>query len=158
MGWNHLSIPKLKWLHSWSVEMDKSFHCTLFWAYHYLSMLGLKLFHVSKMGPSEKTMPGYAFATLQWKFCHFEKILTIACIRCSHFDNCWCRWWWNFLSKWYNHFQLCSISFASHHNLTHRGTASKRYYKHTPLESLVYKLTGNHYMRPAVLMDIPWNL
>ena len=110
MGWNHLSILKLKRLHSWSLEMDKSFHCTLFWAYHYLSMLGLKLFHVSKIGPREKRMPGYAFATLQWKFCRFEKILTIACIRCSHFDNCWCRWWWKFYQN-----DIIIFSFAVSH-------------------------------------------
>ena len=35
----------------WSLGMDKLFHPTLYWAYNYLSMLGLKLTHVSKRGP-----------------------------------------------------------------------------------------------------------
>ena len=49
MGWNYLSIPKLQRLHRWSLGMDKviSTH-TLYWACNYLSMLGLKLIHVSK--------------------------------------------------------------------------------------------------------------
>ena len=31
--------------------MGKAFHPTLYWACDYLSMLGLKLIHVSKRGP-----------------------------------------------------------------------------------------------------------
>ena len=35
----------------WSLGMDQWFHPTLYWACNYLSMLGLKLIHVSKLGP-----------------------------------------------------------------------------------------------------------
>ena len=31
--------------------MDKEFHLTLYWAYDYLSMLGLKLNHINESGP-----------------------------------------------------------------------------------------------------------
>ena len=51
MGWNYLSIPKLQRLHRWSLEMDKQFHPTHYNGCNYLSMLGLKLNHVSKRGP-----------------------------------------------------------------------------------------------------------
>ena len=51
MGWNYLSIPKLQRLHRWSLGMDKWFHSTLYNGCNYLSMLGLKLNHVSKRGP-----------------------------------------------------------------------------------------------------------
>ena len=50
MGWNYLSIPKLQRLHRWSLGMDKYFHPTLYNGCNYLSMLGLKLNHVSKWG------------------------------------------------------------------------------------------------------------
>ena len=30
MGWNYLSIPKLQWLHRWSLRRDKWFHPTLY--------------------------------------------------------------------------------------------------------------------------------
>ena len=51
MEWNYLSIPKLQRLHRWSLGMDKQFHPTHYWVCDYLSMLGLKLNHVSKRGP-----------------------------------------------------------------------------------------------------------
>ena len=50
MGWNYLSIPKLQRCNRWSLGMDKKFHLTLYQACNYLSMLGLKLNHVSKRG------------------------------------------------------------------------------------------------------------
>ena len=50
MGRNYLSIPKLQRCNRWSLGMDKQFHPALFWACNYLSMLGLKLNHVSKRG------------------------------------------------------------------------------------------------------------
>ena len=50
MGWNYLSIPKLQRLHRWSLGMDKYFHPTHYNGCNYLSMLGLKLNHVSKRG------------------------------------------------------------------------------------------------------------
>ena len=50
MGWNYLSIPKLQRLHRWSLGMDKQFHPIHYNVCNYLSMLGLKLNHVSKRG------------------------------------------------------------------------------------------------------------
>ena len=51
VGWNCLSIPKLQWLHHWSLGMDTSFYPTLYNGWNYSSMLGLKLHHVSKRAP-----------------------------------------------------------------------------------------------------------
>ena len=51
MGWNYLSIPKLQRCNRWSLGMDTQFHLTLYWACDYLSILGLKLNHVSERGP-----------------------------------------------------------------------------------------------------------
>ena len=51
MGWNYLSIPKLQHCNRWGLGMDKLFHRTLYDGCNYLSMLGLKLIHVSKRGP-----------------------------------------------------------------------------------------------------------
>ena len=50
MGLNYLSIPKLQRCNRWSLGMDKLFQATLYQACNYLSMLGLKLNHVSKRG------------------------------------------------------------------------------------------------------------
>ena len=50
VGWNYLSIPKLQRCSYWILGIDKKFHLTLYWACDYLSMLGLKLNHVSKRG------------------------------------------------------------------------------------------------------------
>ena len=50
MGWNYFSIPKLQWLHRWSLGMDKWFHPTRHWVCNYLSILGLKLNHISERG------------------------------------------------------------------------------------------------------------
>ena len=66
MRWNYLSIPKLQRLHRWSLGMDKYFHPILYNGCDYISMLGLKLNHVSKRGHiwrqwrSDNSMP------LQW--------------------------------------------------------------------------------------------
>ena len=46
-----LLIPKLQRLCRWSLGMDKYFHPTHYWTCDYLSMLGLKLIHVSKGAP-----------------------------------------------------------------------------------------------------------
>ena len=54
MGWNYLSFPKLQRCNRWSLGMDKWFHPTLYQACDYLSMLGLKLNHVSKRGHREQ--------------------------------------------------------------------------------------------------------
>ena len=51
MGWNYLCILKLQLCNRRSLEKDTLYHPTLYWACLYLSMLGLKLIHVSKMDP-----------------------------------------------------------------------------------------------------------
>ena len=51
MGWNYFSIPKLQWFHHWTLGMDKYFHPIHYNGCNNLSMLGLKLIHVSKKGP-----------------------------------------------------------------------------------------------------------
>ena len=51
MGLNDLFIPKLQRLQHRSLGRDKYFHPTLYWVCDNLSMLGLKLNHVSKRGP-----------------------------------------------------------------------------------------------------------
>ena len=51
MEWNNLSIPKLQRCNRWSLGMHKWFPPTLYWVCDYLSMMGLKLIHVSKRGP-----------------------------------------------------------------------------------------------------------
>ena len=80
MGWNHLSIPKLQRLHRWSLGMDKQFHPTLYNGCNYLSMLGLKLNHVSKRGHRRRkchfvdsclALPGQS-----WGVCCIMKTMT----------------------------------------------------------------------------------
>ena len=52
MGWNYLSSPKLWRLRRQMYGEVIPFHILLvIWSYYHLSMLGLKLIHVSKMGP-----------------------------------------------------------------------------------------------------------
>ena len=63
MGWNYLSCPKLQRLHRWSLGMDKLFHPTLYWSCDYLSVLGLKLNHVSKRGPRCILRPHWWWST-----------------------------------------------------------------------------------------------
>ena len=53
MGWNYVSIPKLQRCNRWRLGMDKYFHLTFYQTCDYLSMLGLKLNHVSKRGPRQ---------------------------------------------------------------------------------------------------------
>ena len=48
MGWNYLCILKVQWCTRWSLETDKWFNLTLYQACGYLSMLWLKLNHVSR--------------------------------------------------------------------------------------------------------------
>ena len=50
MGWNYLSIPKLQRCNRWGLGIDKWFHLTLYRSCDYLSMLGLKVNHVSESG------------------------------------------------------------------------------------------------------------
>ena len=61
MEWNYLSIPKLQRCNRWSLEMDKWFQTTLHYGRNYLSMLGLKLNHVSKRG---RRLSSYCWSTV----------------------------------------------------------------------------------------------
>ena len=51
--WNYLFIPKLQRYHRWSLGMNNWFHPTCYCGHDHLSMLALKLNHVSKMGPCQ---------------------------------------------------------------------------------------------------------
>ena len=50
MRWNYYSTPKLKRLHRRSLGIEMLFHATLYNGRNDLSILVLKLIHVSKMG------------------------------------------------------------------------------------------------------------
>ena len=52
MRWIYLSIPNFNLCTRWSLGMDKLFHRTLYNGCDYISMLGLKLIHFCKRGPS----------------------------------------------------------------------------------------------------------
>ena len=49
--WDTIIHSQTSKVHRWSLEKDKWFHPTLYWACGYLSMLGLRLIHISKRGP-----------------------------------------------------------------------------------------------------------
>ena len=55
--WNYLSIPKLQLCKGWSLDMDTLRVC------YYLSMLGLKLIHVSKRSPRYLVMSLHRIST-----------------------------------------------------------------------------------------------
>ena len=73
MGWNYSLITKLQWCTHLSLEMDKYVHTTLFWAYDYLSMLGLKLICFSPLGPWD----AYSWYCIffRWRSCMEVKIM-----------------------------------------------------------------------------------
>ena len=76
--WNYLFIPKLQWLHHWSLVMDNQFHPTLYNGSNYLSMLGLKFINVSNRGSQfmhTKASPYHTFnSKLLSVFCkYFEE-------------------------------------------------------------------------------------
>ena len=50
VGWNYSSIPKLQRLYRRILGMKNQFHPTLYNGCDYISMLGLKLNHISKRG------------------------------------------------------------------------------------------------------------
>ena len=79
MEWNYLSIPKLQRLHRWSLGMDKWFHPILYNGCNYLSMLGLKLNHVSKRG--------YWCLMLQLNYKITQSQLNIAIYMISRLNN-----------------------------------------------------------------------
>ena len=51
VGWNYLSIRKLERCNYRSFGIENEFHLTQYHGDNYLSMLGLKLNHVSKGAP-----------------------------------------------------------------------------------------------------------
>ena len=74
MGWNYLSVPKHQQCNCWSL----GFHSTRCWVCDYLSMLGLKLNHVSKK--------------VSW---NQHCILLISCIQIQHNAAHLCsKSWW----------------------------------------------------------------
>ena len=60
MQWIYLSIIKLQRYSRWSLDMDKKFHTTLYWACDNLSMLSVKLSRVSKTGSWYTLSPLYS--------------------------------------------------------------------------------------------------
>ena len=62
----YFSIPKLQRCNRWSLGMDKWFHCRLYWACYYLSMLQLKLIPVNKSSPWNY----YSLALCHWCSSH----------------------------------------------------------------------------------------
>ena len=71
----------------WSLGMDKQFHPTLYWACGYLSMLGLKLNHVSKRGYSSVFLTGIdqfsyrsAFSSLMHPVIKISSIVVPLCL------------------------------------------------------------------------------
>ena len=68
--WKCLSMAKLKRLHDLSLGMDKQFHPILCDRCNYVSMLGLQLIPVSKMGPGVEIPKIFATTT-------FARVLTI---------------------------------------------------------------------------------
>ena len=102
MEWEYLSIPKLQRSNRWSLGMDKWFHPTLYNGCDYLSMLGLKLIHVSKRGLRKTHFEFAKYTSSNIVFPHFNFknsiILTIAdacrytytpCFTCSTFSANW---------------------------------------------------------------------
>ena len=79
MGWNCVSISKLQRLHLWSLGRDKSLHPTLYNGCTYLSVLGLKLIHVSKMGP----WSGHKDDSAPPATCHHCEWVSLRVLQCS---------------------------------------------------------------------------
>ena len=73
MGWNYLSIPKLQRLHRWSLGMHKLFHPTHYNGCNYLSMLGLKLIHVSKRGHRQSVIHSRG-RHISARWCHLPSV------------------------------------------------------------------------------------
>ena len=68
MEWSYSSIPKLQRCNRWSLGMNRSFPPTLYWTCDYLSMVGLKLYYVSKSGPRWPSWGGIPwFMSLIWE-------------------------------------------------------------------------------------------
>ena len=112
VGWNYLSISKLQQLHRWSLGMDKLFHPALYNGCDYLSMLGLKVTHVSKRGHSGHTgstgticCQNRCRVTSSPRHIHSDPDLSLAVLTTNHNDqqkqslitqvhvNCECNEW-----------------------------------------------------------------
>ena len=84
MRWNDLSIPKLQRLHCWSLGMGKKFHPTLYNGCDYLSMLGLKLNHVSKRGPG--VCCEFKVKYIMYYFPHWRAVCNILSVQAKLMD------------------------------------------------------------------------
>ena len=116
MGWNYLSIPKLQRSNHWSLGMGKQFHPTLYCACDYLSMLGLKLNHISKRG--HRTIPlvaGEWLPTCQWSHLNGQHAAHKS-TKINWWSNKPCVYFWN-ISKAFSVF----FAFWLWLNLTHWG-------------------------------------
>ena len=68
---NQSSIPKHQSYNHGRLGMDKQFHSTSYWACDYLSMLGLKLTHLSKRGPLNISYKNTSFYISSLSFIHW---------------------------------------------------------------------------------------
>ena len=84
MRWNDLSIPKLQRLHCWSLGMGKKFHPTLYNGCDYLSMLGLKLNHVSQRGPG--VCCEFKVKYIMYYFPHWRAVCNILSVQAKLMD------------------------------------------------------------------------
>ena len=80
MGWNYLSIPKLQRCNRWSLGMDRKFHPIHYNGCNYLSMLGLKINHVSKRGHSSFN---HCWEIMHTKVCKCVRYMDV----CIHQEN-----------------------------------------------------------------------
>ena len=95
----NLSIAKLQRLHRLSLGMDKWFHPTHYNGCKYLSMLGLKLNHVSKRGPwywmQNRRLPYSTNVDILLELCNYRN-LPIAS-RCKYIvATQYPQWWYGF--------------------------------------------------------------
>ena len=82
MEWNYLSNPKLKRLHHWSLGTNTGFHPTFCNGCNHLLMLGLKIWHVSKMRPkwhiTQWYCTLYTITAVRW-YTYEAKIMSSLC-------------------------------------------------------------------------------
>ena len=95
MGWNYLSNPKLRRHSRWSLGMERYFNPTLYWVCDYLSILGFKLIHVSKSGPSP----------------HPHNRVELNRIECLILNEQW-SCWWAIWSSWDSKAGSCDYMFG----------------------------------------------
>ena len=87
MRCNYFSIPKLRKLYCWSLEMDKQFYPTLYQAVDYLSILELKANHVGKKGPHMSLFIAFLSSWSTFSFQHFFSTLLMIVSELHHKTN-----------------------------------------------------------------------